>query len=65
MNIMLNMQYLQIKYDSGSTVEGGNELTPSQVQNQPIHIEWPVEDGAHYTLCMTGKLDIKEIISLE
>nr|CAH0111979.1 unnamed protein product [Daphnia galeata] len=44
---------ITIKYDSGSTVEGGNELTPTQVQNEPIHIEWPVEDGAHYTLCMT------------
>ncbi|EFX88098.1 hypothetical protein DAPPUDRAFT_42659 [Daphnia pulex] len=44
---------ITIKYDSGVAVDGGNELTPTQVQNQPIHIEWPVEEGAHYTLCMT------------
>ena len=48
---------MQIKYDSGSTVDGGNELTPTQVQNEPIYVEWPVEEGAHYTLCMTGDLD--------
>lgn len=36
------------------SVAEGNELTPTQVQNQPIKIEWPVEEGALYTLCMTG-----------
>ncbi|KAK4025713.1 protein D3 [Daphnia magna] len=44
---------ITIKYDSSATVEGGNELTPTQVQNEPVNIEWPVEEGAHYTLCMT------------
>lgn len=34
----------------------GNELTPTQVKNQPIKVEWPVEDGAFYTLCFLGIL---------
>lgn len=34
----------------------GNELSNFLVQNQPTHVEWPVEEGAHYTLCMIGKL---------
>ena len=55
--LILNLWKMQIKYDSGSTVDGGNELTPTQVQNEPIYVEWPVEEGAHYTLCMTGDLD--------
>merc|ERR1712136_183116 len=42
-----------VEYDSGVSVAEGNELTPTQVQNQPIKIEWPVEEGALYTLCMT------------
>ena len=33
----------------------GNELTPTQVQNEPIQVEWPVEKGSLYTLCLTGK----------
>ncbi|KAI9562911.1 hypothetical protein GHT06_010367 [Daphnia sinensis] len=44
---------ITIKYDSGATVDSGNELTPTQVQNEPVNIEWPVEEGALYTLCMT------------
>lgn len=30
----------------------GNELTPTQVQNEP-HVEWSAEDGGYYTLLMT------------
>ena len=30
----------------------GNELTPTSVKDEP-KLEWPVEDGALYTLCMT------------
>ena len=44
----------QIEYDSGVSADNGNELTPTQVQNEPVKIEWPVEEGALYTLCMTG-----------
>ena len=45
---------VQVDFDSGVSVDGGNELTPTQVQNQPIKVTWDVEEGAHYTLCMTG-----------
>jgi len=45
---------ISIQYDSGVSVAEGNELTPTQVQNQPIKVEWPVEEGALYTLCLTG-----------
>ena len=41
-------------YDSGVSVDQGKELTPTQVQNNPIKIEWPAENGTLYTLCMTG-----------
>ena len=41
------------------SVAEGNELTPTQVQNEPNHIEWPIEEGGLYTLCMTGNVDKK------
>lgn len=31
----------------------GNELTPTQVQNVPISIEWPAEKDSLYTLVLT------------
>lgn len=46
-------QVLVIKYPSGVEVNGGNELTPTQVKDIPTHISWPTEEGALYTLCMT------------
>lgn len=49
----------KIEYDSGVSADNGNELTPTQVQNEPIKIEWPVEDGALYTLCMTGEFALE------
>ncbi len=30
----------------------GNELTPTSVKDEPS-VEWPIEAGAYYTLCMT------------
>lgn len=44
---------LKISYPSGVVVEGV-ELTPTQVKDQP-KVEWDAEDGAFYTLLMTGK----------
>jgi len=44
---------INVEYDSGVSAAEGNELTPTQVQNQPIKVEWPVEEGALYTLCLT------------
>jgi len=43
---------ITVEYDSGVSVAEGKELTPTQVKNHPIKIEWPVEEGAFYTLCM-------------
>ena len=48
--------FAQIEFDSGVSAVNGNELTPTQVKNQPIKVEWPVEDGAFYTLCFLGIL---------
>lgn len=44
---------LKVSYPSGVEV-AGVELTPTQVKDQPT-VEWEAEDGAHYTLLMTGK----------
>lgn len=44
----------QIRYPSGVSVELGKELTPTQVKDEPTQVEWPMEEGAYYTLCMTG-----------
>ncbi|XP_054157291.1 protein D3-like [Oppia nitens] len=43
---------LTIKYPSGVEVNYGNELTPTQVKDQP-QVNWPTESGAYYTLVMT------------
>ena len=48
--------FIKVLYDSGVSVKQGKELTPTQVQNEPVKIEWPVENGTFYTLCMTGLL---------
>nr|WEY07714.1 phosphatidylethanolamine-binding protein [Ephestia kuehniella] len=42
----------QVKYPSGSVVQEGNELTPTQVKDVPS-VSWPAETGAFYTLAMT------------
>ncbi len=49
---------MQVSYDSGKSADNGNELTPTEVQNHPVNISWPVEQDALYTLCMTGLLPI-------
>ncbi|XP_055615676.1 protein D3-like [Toxorhynchites rutilus septentrionalis] len=41
----------KITYGSGVTVKGGNELTPTQVKDQP-KIEWTADPNAYYTLFM-------------
>uniref|UniRef100_A0A1I8QCD4 Phosphatidylethanolamine-binding protein n=1 Tax=Stomoxys calcitrans TaxID=35570 RepID=A0A1I8QCD4_STOCA len=45
-------EVLKVTFDNGAKVNMGNELTPTQVQNQP-HVEWDSEEGAYYTLLMT------------
>lgn len=45
---------LTISYPSGVKVELGNTLTPTQVKDVP-KIDWKAEEGAYYTLLLTGK----------
>lgn len=44
---------VQISYGSGVTVNEGNELTPTQVKDEPAKVTWPTKPGVLYTLCMT------------
>ncbi|XP_063241570.1 uncharacterized protein LOC134541808 [Bacillus rossius redtenbacheri] len=43
---------LQVAYPSGVEVQMGNELTPTQVKDQPS-VTWAADPAAFYTLCMT------------
>lgn len=43
---------VEVSYNE-HVVSMGNELTPTQVKDPPSHINYPVEDNALYTLCMT------------
>jgi len=43
----------EVKFASGVVLKSGNELTPTQVKDPPSSVEWPTEEGALYTLCMT------------
>ncbi|NP_001166821.1 phosphatidylethanolamine binding protein isoform 1 [Bombyx mori] len=43
---------LQVKYPSGVEVKEGNELTPTQVKDEPS-VKWDAEPGQYYTLAMT------------
>ncbi|XP_053203920.1 protein D2-like isoform X2 [Panonychus citri] len=44
---------IEVKYPSGAEVKFGNELTPTLVKDVPTLVNWPSEEGALYTLCMT------------
>lgn len=43
---------VKVSYAGGSEVNLGNELTPTQVKDQPT-VSWEAEPGALYTLVMT------------
>lgn len=45
----------QVTYPSGVSVDFGNELTPTQVKDEPS-VNWPTDSSAFYTLCMTGNI---------
>lgn len=57
---MLHIQ--QISYAGEISVDMGKEVTPTQVQNVPITVEWPVEQGSYYTLCMSGNVKFKILV---
>lgn len=44
---------LEVCYPSGVKVDGGNELTPTQVKDIPT-VKWEADPATFYTLCMTG-----------
>lgn len=52
-----DLKALKISYPSGVTVNLGNVLTPTQVQDQP-KVEWDAEEGVLYTLLMTGESNV-------
>ncbi|KAL5233055.1 hypothetical protein ACI65C_000465 [Semiaphis heraclei] len=43
---------IEVSYPSGVVVNMGNELTPTQVKDEPS-VNWPADPNALYTLCMT------------
>lgn len=42
----------EIRYNS-SVVNMGNQLTPTKVKDPPTYLNWPTEENALYTLCLT------------
>ncbi|XP_074597776.1 protein D3-like [Brevipalpus obovatus] len=44
---------VEVKFSNGTEVKMGNELTPTQVKDQPSLVSWPTTPGSYYTLCMT------------
>lgn len=42
----------KVNYVSGVTANEGNELTPTQVKDEP-KVEWTADANSLYTLCMT------------
>jgi len=44
---------LSVRYASGAEIKMGSELTPTQVKDMPVSVEWPAEEGALYTLVKT------------
>ncbi|CAG5049624.1 unnamed protein product [Parnassius apollo] len=44
---------LKVTYPSGVEVDEGNELTPTQVKDEPT-VSWDAEQNAFYTVAMTG-----------
>ena len=48
------LKLLKVSYPSKVKVNLGNILTPTQVKDQP-EVEWDAEEGAFYTLLLTGK----------
>lgn len=55
-NILISFQ---VSYISGVKADQGNELTPTQVKDQP-KLKWNADPSAFYTVCMTGSIFIKE-----
>lgn len=57
-------ELLKISYPSGVSVNLGNVLTPTQVQNQPT-VEWNTDDGSYYTCKIILSINNKSIYFLK
>lgn len=42
-------------YDPELPVNRGDELTPTEVRDQPIKVFWNAEPTSYYTLILVGK----------
>ncbi|XP_055849021.1 phosphatidylethanolamine-binding protein homolog F40A3.3-like [Episyrphus balteatus] len=54
------IQVLKVTYPSGVTVDNGNDLTPTQVKDQPS-VMWDADENALYTLMLVAP-DVPEKI---
>ncbi|CAG9855298.1 unnamed protein product [Phyllotreta striolata] len=45
-------EVLKVIYPSGASVELGNELTPTQVKDEPITVNWTADPNTFYTVAM-------------
>lgn len=46
---------IDVTYPGQLTVNNGNELTPTQVKDEP-NVTWESDSDSLYTLVMTGKI---------
>lgn len=46
---------IEVTYPGDLKVKNGNELTPTQVKDEPT-VTWETDDDSLYTFVMTGKL---------
>ncbi|XP_055849023.1 phosphatidylethanolamine-binding protein homolog F40A3.3-like [Episyrphus balteatus] len=53
-------QILKVTYPSGAIVDQGNDLTPTQVKDQPS-VSWDADENALYTLMLVSP-DLPEMI---
>lgn len=53
--------FYKVLYPSGVKADLGNELTPTQVKDQPS-VGWDADPNSFYTLCLTGTY-IRETVS--
>lgn len=53
MTYQFEIFFFQVNYPSGVEVKEGNELTPTQVKDQPT-VAWDAEPNTFYTVAMTG-----------
>lgn len=43
-------------YADGAVVNRGDELTPTQVRDPPVEVQWSAENNEYYTIILAGKM---------